>query len=90
MRIEPITSKLAREVAEREHYMHRKPVVSRAFGLYLPEGLVGVCVCTALRRRVISSWVRTHPTRGRCSSSTGCGFMIECRRTRSRGSSPGR
>lgn len=44
MRVEPITSKLAREVAEREHYMHRKPMVSRAFGLYVAEGLMGVCV----------------------------------------------
>lgn len=44
MKIEPITSKLAREVAEREHYMHRKPVVSRAFGLYDNGELVGVCV----------------------------------------------
>jgi len=44
MRIEQITSRLAREVAEREHYMHRKPVVSHAFGLYDAEELVGVCV----------------------------------------------
>lgn len=44
MRIEQITSKLAREVAEREHYMHRKPVVSKAFGLYVDTELMGVCV----------------------------------------------
>jgi len=46
---------LAREVAEREHYMHRKPQVRHSFGLYTeqildetglyPEpALVGVCV----------------------------------------------
>lgn len=44
MRIEQIPSKLAREVAEREHYMHRKPMVSKAFGLYEEDELVGVCV----------------------------------------------
>lgn len=44
MDVQVITSKLAREVAEREHYMHRKPVVSRAFGLYEDGELVGVCV----------------------------------------------
>lgn len=44
MRVEDIPSKLAREVVEREHYMHRKPVVSRAFGLYEENELTGVCV----------------------------------------------
>lgn len=44
MEIRAITSKLAREVAEREHYLHRKPAVSRAFGLYEGEELAGVCV----------------------------------------------
>lgn len=44
MRVEPVTSRVAREVAEREHYMHRKPVVSRAFGLYEGDVLRGVCV----------------------------------------------
>lgn len=42
--VRPVSSRLAREVAEREHYMHRKPVVSRAFGLYDGAELVGVCV----------------------------------------------
>lgn len=44
MEIRMITSKLAREVAEREHYMHRKPTVSRAFGLYSGTDLAGICV----------------------------------------------
>lgn len=39
-----IPASLARDVAEREHYMHRKPVVSHAFGLYSGESLAGVCV----------------------------------------------
>lgn len=39
-----IPAALARDVAEREHYMHRKPVVSHAFGLYEEENLAGVCV----------------------------------------------
>lgn len=44
MEVRSIQASLAREVAEREHYMHRKPVVSRAFGLYDVHTLVGVCV----------------------------------------------
>lgn len=38
-----IPARLAREVVEREHYLHRKPVVSHAFGLYVDDALVGVC-----------------------------------------------
>lgn len=41
--VKKISSSLIREVAEREHYMHRKPVVSHAFGLFDSEDLVGVC-----------------------------------------------
>lgn len=44
MKVERISSRLAREVAEREHYMHRKPVVSLAFGLYDTGHLKGICV----------------------------------------------
>lgn len=44
MRVQTICSRLAREVAEREHYMHRKPMVSKAFGLYDGGRLTGVCV----------------------------------------------
>jgi hypothetical protein len=44
MDVRPVTSKLAREVAELEHYMHRKPVVSHAFGLYDGPDLAGICV----------------------------------------------
>ncbi len=36
-----LSSSEARSVVEREHYLHRKPPVSFAFGLYAPE-LVGV------------------------------------------------
>lgn len=39
----PITSKLARQVVEQWHYLHRKPPVSFAFGLYNDGWLVGVC-----------------------------------------------
>lgn len=35
---------MAREVAERNHYMHRKPVVSYAYGLFDGMEMVGVCV----------------------------------------------
>lgn len=37
-----IPSGLARETVEREHYLHRKPPVSHAFGLFEDERLVGV------------------------------------------------
>jgi hypothetical protein len=42
--VRPITSRLAREVAEREHYMHRKPNVLFAFGLFEGDTLRGICV----------------------------------------------
>lgn len=42
--VRPIDPRTAREVVEREHYMHRKPTVSHAFGLYDDTDLVGVCV----------------------------------------------
>jgi hypothetical protein len=41
--VAPIGSRLAREVAEREHYMHRKPTVKHAFGLFHRDVLVGIC-----------------------------------------------
>lgn len=41
--VRTIDSRLARETVEREHYLHRKPVVSVAFGLYDQDELVGVC-----------------------------------------------
>ncbi|MGA5435497.1 hypothetical protein ACPCIZ_12985 [Streptomyces cellulosae] len=37
-----ISASLARLVAEREHYMHRKPMVSHAYGLHLDDRLVGI------------------------------------------------
>lgn len=42
MWVERISSRLARGTVEREHYLHRKPPVSFAFGLYDGEVLVGV------------------------------------------------
>lgn len=44
MHVEPISSQVARDVAEAEHYLHRKPHVSHAFGLYDEGELAGVCV----------------------------------------------
>lgn len=41
--VTPISSKVARAVAEAEHYMHRKPMVSWAFGLIEGDKLLGVC-----------------------------------------------
>jgi hypothetical protein len=43
-KVDFISPYLAREVAEREHYMHRKPQVSFAFGLFREDVLVGICV----------------------------------------------
>lgn len=40
--VRSLDSKTARETCEREHYLHRKPVVSHAFGLYNGEQLMGV------------------------------------------------
>lgn len=40
--VRQINSQLARAVVELHHYLHRKPVVSHAFGLYEAEELVGV------------------------------------------------
>lgn len=42
--VRPIESRLARETVEREHYLHRKPTVSFAFGLYEGQRLAGVVV----------------------------------------------
>lgn len=55
LEVREIPAALAREVAEREHYMHRKPQVKYAFGLYSPDtpdldtlfpgpGLAGIAV----------------------------------------------
>lgn len=40
--VRPMPSKDARELAEKRHYMHRKPQVSYAFGLYRDEAPIGV------------------------------------------------
>lgn len=42
--VQSIPSRLARETVEREHYLHRKPNCSHAFGLFNSGRLVGV-VC---------------------------------------------
>lgn len=41
MRIEPITSRTATELVVREHYLHRRPPISFAYGLFAPD-LCGV------------------------------------------------
>jgi hypothetical protein len=42
--VREISPRQAREVVEREHYLHRKPTVSFAFGLFVASDLAGVCV----------------------------------------------
>ena len=42
LEVREMASKEARELAEKRHYMHRKPAVSYAFGLYLDDSPVGV------------------------------------------------
>ncbi|MGW3421279.1 Mom family adenine methylcarbamoylation protein [Streptomyces phaeochromogenes] len=42
LEVRPMGSKEARELAEKEHYMHRRPQVSYAFGLYQDDAVVGV------------------------------------------------
>ena len=42
LKVRSIPSKLARTIVETEHYMHRKPGVSYAFGLFLKEEIKGV------------------------------------------------
>lgn len=41
--VRPVSATVARTVAEREHYLHRKPAVSFALGLFEDGDLVGVC-----------------------------------------------
>lgn len=40
--VKPIPSRLAREVVEKNHYLHRKPPVKFGFGLFDRDALVGV------------------------------------------------
>lgn len=62
----PIESKLAREIAIKNHYLHRSPNVMYAFGLYQEGNLLGICtfgspssmritnsVCPSAPKRVI-------------------------------------
>jgi hypothetical protein len=42
--IKAISAETAAATAEREHYMHRRPLVSFAYGLLRPGELLGVCV----------------------------------------------
>src|SRR6201987_47302 len=44
LRVASIGAETAATVAEREHYMHRRPVVSYACGLYQQNFLRGVCI----------------------------------------------
>jgi hypothetical protein len=40
--VRPMKAKEAREIAEREHYLHRKPQVSHGYGLFLDNEMVGI------------------------------------------------
>lgn len=40
--VRQLNSTVAREMAEQEHYMHRKPMVSFAYGLHHADELVGI------------------------------------------------
>ena len=42
MRVEPVGSAVARALVEKEHYLHRKPPVSYAYGLFVEDEMVGV------------------------------------------------
>jgi hypothetical protein len=61
--VAPISPALAREVAEREHYMHRKPQVRHAFGLWDDDELAGICVFGTPASR--------HLQQGACPSDPG-------------------
>jgi hypothetical protein len=59
-----IPAALARTVAEREHYMHRKPVVSFAFGLFDGDDLAGICTLgTPASRHLQSGACPSDPSR---------------------------
>lgn len=45
-RVEPIGSYLARDIAKREHYLHRAPSVSLAYGLFAPSDDLPVGIVT--------------------------------------------
>lgn len=70
MDVRPISAALARDVAEREHYMHRKPQVNHAFGLYDDDILTGICVFGTPASR--------HLQQGACPSDPG--LVIEFNR----------
>lgn len=40
--VRPLSSRLARQLAEAHHYLHRKPPVSYAYGLVAGDGIVGI------------------------------------------------
>lgn len=44
LRVEPVDKRLAKEVIVREHYLHRNPPCSFAYGLFEEDELVGVVI----------------------------------------------
>lgn len=40
--VRPVPARLAREMAERHHYMHRKPMTQHSFGLYQGDVVLGI------------------------------------------------
>lgn len=68
--VTPIGASLAREIAETEHYLHRKPPVSYAFGLQLLDRTVGVVTFGTPSSR--------HLLVGACPDCPGC--VIELNR----------
>lgn len=61
--VESISSRQAREIVAREHYLHRKPNCSMAFGLFNSGVLVGVvCFGTPPSRHLQQSACPTNPS----------------------------
>lgn len=43
LEVKPITSRIATALAVEHHYLHRRPPISRAFGIFYMGMIVGVC-----------------------------------------------
>jgi hypothetical protein len=77
--VQPMGYHEARTLAEREHYMHRKPPVSYAYGLYVDGAPVGVVT--------FGSPASPHMLRGACPTDPG--LVIELNRLWVHDSMPG-
>lgn len=63
MNVEPLPSQQARTIAEAEHYMHRKPMVSWAFGLTEGDKVLGIVTFgTPASRHLQMGACRTEPS----------------------------